>query len=103
MREAETAKAPAARAPAERKLCLLVLASAALTNARVNTLGNDAFMASRAANEKERECDAEVRDTGEWSHTLGDHIVLADDENQECNTPSILPRRNILDRHFAER
>ena len=102
MREAETAKAPAARAPAERKLCLLVLASAALTNAWVNTLNNDA-MACRAADEKERECDAEVRDTGEWSHTLGDHIVLADDENQECNTPSILPRRNILDRHFAER
>ena len=95
-REAKTAKPPAARAPPERKLCLLVLASAALTNAWVNTLNNDAIMACRAADEKERESDAEFRDTGEWSHTLGDHIVLADDENEECNTRSILPRRNVF-------
>ena len=47
--EAETAKALAARAPAERKLCLSVLVSAALANAWVNTLNNDAIMACRAA------------------------------------------------------
>ena len=72
--------------PAHRDLCLLVPASMALTNAWMNTLKNNSMAECREADEQKRRQESQGREDGDWGKTLGDDIILDDEQTDadEC-------------------
>jgi hypothetical protein len=58
----------------------------ALTNAWMNTFNNNSMAECREADEQKKQQESEGRGDGDWGKTLGDDIILDDEQTDadEC-------------------